>query len=192
MDLSSPTDAPASQEEMAQSAHLMSLGLCRISTSKPLLPPPTGSSQPFQCPRPPEGSSRPTHLKNPKQSEPDSSRQRLPCLLCPLTLTSRRLLDVHVRSHCATGGFSCVCCTWTADSWDELEPHWRSHSRRRRKRKRLEQILGKKKKKVTLPTVSSPFSCLVCQRTFTNAVSRNAHQKTHQLNNYSGESSSLH
>ncbi|XP_028986985.1 gastrula zinc finger protein XlCGF57.1 isoform X2 [Betta splendens] len=185
LDLSSPIDAPATQEELAQSAHLMSLGLCRISASKPPLPPGTGSFPHFQCPPPPDGSPCSKHLKKLKQSRTDSSRRKLSCLLCPLTLTSKRLLDVHIQSHCATGGFSCVCCTWTTNSWEELEPHWRSHSRRRRrKRRRVEQTLGKKTK-ATLAAVSSQFSCLVCRRTFTNAASRNSHQKTHQLNNYS-------
>lgn len=179
VNLSCPMDPPATQEELAQSAHLMSLGLCRISATKPPPPPPTASSCPLQHPSPPEDFSRPPQPDSLKQTNgrhtPPSSRRRLPCLLCPLMLTSRRLLDVHVRSHCASGGFSCVCCSWTADSWEELEPHWRSHSRRRR---RVEHKQEEKKK---VAAAARPFSC---RRTFRNAASQNTHQQTHKLPGY--------
>ncbi|XP_026216846.1 zinc finger protein Xfin isoform X2 [Anabas testudineus] len=192
VDLSCPIDPPATQEEMAQSAHLMSLGLCRISATKPPPPPPAASSCSLQDPSPPEDSPCLSQTDSLKQSvtdarkSPPSSRRRLPCLLCPLTLTSRWLLDVHVRSHCATGGFSCVCCSWTADSWEELEPHWRSHSSssRGRRRRRVEQKQEKKQKKKAAATLT-PFRCPVCRRTFRNAASRNAHQQTHKLTEFS-------
>ncbi|XP_076600565.1 uncharacterized protein LOC143328933 [Chaetodon auriga] len=188
VDLSCPIDHPPTQEEMAQSAHLMTLGLCRISATKPPPPPPppppsASTSQPVHPP--PDASPRPSQPNNLKQSETagrqtktsPSVRRRLPCLLCPLTLTSRRLLDVHVRSHRVTGGFSCICCSWTADSWEELEPHWRSHCRRRRRGRRKEQKQEKKKKKKKAAT-SRPFSCPVCLRTFRSAASQNTHQQT--------------
>ncbi|XP_039670977.1 uncharacterized protein si:dkey-154p10.3 [Perca fluviatilis] len=56
-DLSCPMDPPATQEQMAQSAHLMTLGLCRISAAKPC-----SSSQPLppqqDAPRPPDAACR--------------------------------------------------------------------------------------------------------------------------------------
>nr|XP_043891956.1 zinc finger protein 271 isoform X2 [Solea senegalensis] len=138
MDLSCRIDSASTQEEMAQSAHLMTLGLCRISSTRPPPPPPPppnlSSSSPAQ---PPEDS---THLPQ-TQRRASSGRRRLPCRLCPATLASRHLLDIHTRSHRATGGFGCICCSWTAHSWAELEPHWRSHCMRRgrsRKRRRSE------------------------------------------------------
>uniref|UniRef100_A0A096LYI5 C2H2-type domain-containing protein n=1 Tax=Poecilia formosa TaxID=48698 RepID=A0A096LYI5_POEFO len=105
MELSCPTTPPCTQEQTdqsAQSAHLMTLGLCRISSVKP--PPADGRDQ-RAGEAPPPG--------------------RLPCPLCPLTLPSERLLDVHVRSHQAAGGFGCSRCGRTADSWEVLEPHFR-------------------------------------------------------------------
>ncbi|XP_030016269.1 zinc finger protein 664-like [Sphaeramia orbicularis] len=113
---------PSTQEEMAQSAHLRTLGLCRISINK------SPSIASVSMPRPP-----PTdHPPHPLISDSGSVRRRsLSCVLCPVMLSSRRMLDVHVRSHRAGGGFSCVCCDWTAASWEELQPHWRSHSRGR-------------------------------------------------------------
>lgn len=184
VDLSCPIDPPSTQEEMAQSAHLMTLGLCRISAAKPPPPPP---SRPVQRASPvvtPD-----THLQTdslkPSGGETATSpcrkrRLRLLCLLCPLTLPSRRLLDVHVRSHRGAGGFGCVCCSWTADSWEELEPHWRSHCRRRRRRRRRrrkEQKQEEEKNNKKKKAAARPFSCPDCLRTFRSAELRNAHQQ---------------
>lgn len=144
MALSCPLDPPTTQEEMAQSAHLMTLGLYRISTAKA-----TGT-----VPRPVPAPADHT----PQRSQPDSSRKQsetdrrtarcqLSCLLCPVTLASRRLLDIHVRSHQPSGGFSCIRCRWKVDSWEELEPHWRNHCRRRSRREEQKQEKKKKKRK---------------------------------------------
>lgn len=197
MALSCPIDPRTTQEEMAQSAHLMTLGLCRISATKPPPPPPPlppapSVSQPVHPPV--HNSRRLSQSESLKQSKRDGQqtrtspcgKRRLPCLLCPLTLPSRRLLDVHVRSHQASGGFSCVCCSWTAESWEELEPHWKSHCRKRR---REEQKQEKKK-----AAASRRFSCLVCLRAFKSAASRNAHQQTHDgcdHRRHSGQNTSI-
>nr|XP_046264985.1 zinc finger protein 567 isoform X2 [Scatophagus argus] len=179
VDLSCPIDPPTTQEEMAQSAHLMTLGLCRISATKPAAPPPPCVSRSVHPP--PDVSpclSQPNSLR---QSETDSrqmrpstsSKWKVPCLLCSLTLPSRRLLDVHVRSHRAAGGFSCICCSFTADSWEQLEPHWRSHCRRRRRRRRRgeehKQEKEKEKKKK-----EKAFQCLA-----SSSASRILHQQIH-------------
>ncbi|XP_030607361.1 oocyte zinc finger protein XlCOF6 [Archocentrus centrarchus] len=167
--MSCPSDSPASQEETAQSAHLMTLGLCRISAVRPPPPLPPSSSPRTQSPTPPDN---PTHL----QDSGADDRVKVPppnllCLLCPLTLPSQRLLNIHIRSHRASGGFSCVRCSWTADSWEELEHHWRSHSSRRRKRRREweQQEKKDKKKKKTMAA---------CQRTFRSSTLQNAPEKS--------------
>ncbi|XP_077956241.1 uncharacterized protein LOC120816091 isoform X4 [Gasterosteus aculeatus] len=160
VDLSCPLDPGGAQEETAQSAHLMTLGLCRISAAKAPHRAPACSP-----PRPP--AEDPSSSLKPSGTDPQ--RTKLPCPLCPLILPSRRLLDVHVRSHRAAGDFGCVCCSWTADSWEELERHWRSHSRRRR-----EEPGGKRK-----VAASRQLGCPVCLRRFRSAALRKAHQQTH-------------
>ncbi|XP_060941118.1 oocyte zinc finger protein XlCOF6 [Limanda limanda] len=136
---------------MAQSAHLMTLGLCRTSAAKH--PPPPSPTQHLPPPeRPPRAS----------QDDRKQTRTLLPCLLCPLMLPSQRLLDVHIRSHRASGGFGCVRCSWTADSWEELEPHWRSHCRKVLREEEEEE-----------EAVAAP--CSVCLRTFRSVASQNAH-----------------
>ncbi|XP_068998384.1 PR domain zinc finger protein 5 isoform X2 [Embiotoca jacksoni] len=193
VNLSCPIEPPATQEEMAQSAHLMTLGLCRISTVKPPPlpppppPPPPTSSSPVRHPPPTEDNLRLPRQDSLKESNgrqtrtPPSSRRSLLCLLCPRTLTSRQLLDVHVRSHRAAGGFGCVRCSWTTDSWEELELHWRGHCRRRRRKEEQQEqqqeqqeeqqeeksvLQGERRKKAT-----------VCQKTFRNTVSQNTHSQ---------------
>lgn len=137
VDLSCPSNPSTTQEEMAQSAHLMTLGLCRISSAKPRPAPPADSSLLPQ---------RDESGTDGQIGVPPRGRHRL-CLLCPLTLPSRRLLDVHIRSHQAGGGFGCICCSWTTDSWEELEPHWRGHCRRKRRRREEMAIFGRTKRK---------------------------------------------
>ncbi|XP_037538414.1 zinc finger protein OZF [Nematolebias whitei] len=154
VDLSCPINPSSTQEEMEQSAHLMTLGLCRISAVKAPPPPPA---------EPPSLQ----HTRTDGQIEtPPPNRRQLLCFFCPLTLPSKRLLDVHVRSHQAGGGFICIRCSRTSDSWEELELHWRSHSRRRRMRTREGQQQEEKKKKKK------------CQRTNRMSVSGSTWNRT--------------
>ncbi|XP_056266630.1 zinc finger protein 668 isoform X2 [Pseudoliparis swirei] len=193
-DLSCPIDPPATQEEMAQSAHLMTLGLCRISATKP--PPPPSPRPPRPPPEDSPCLSEPGSLKESetgtrtgtRTGTPPCSGRRLPCPLCPAVLPSRRLLDVHLRSHRTAGGFSCVRCSWTADSWEELEPHWRRHCRRRRRREEQEQEKKKKKKKAA---ASRQYSCPVCLRKFRSAASRRSHTQTRHSDHSDGWRSRL-
>lgn len=172
--MSCPADSPASQEETAQSAHLMTLGLCRISAIRP--PPlPPSSSPPTQSPIPPDN---PTHLQDGGAHDgPKAPPPNLLCLLCPLTLPSQRLLNVHIRSHRAAGGFGCIRCSLTADSWEELEHHWRNHSSRRRKRRRKQEQQEKKKKK----------AMMVCQRTSSSSTLQNTPEKLRKHGEYSAQ-----
>lgn len=158
VDLSCPIDPPSTQEEMAQSAHLKTLGLCRISTPKPPPPAPPSLSPLVQQPPPPDADDLSNLPQSDDQREggtdvrqiPSSRRRRLPCLLCPLMLPTRRLLDVHISSHRVPSGFRCVCCSWTSESWEELELHWRSHcGRKRRKRRKGHRLEERKKRRST-------------------------------------------
>lgn len=183
VELSCTIDPPATQEEMAQSAHLMTLGLCRISATRPPLPPPSAQHR-----SPTNDSPRRLQSHPLKERRTDSGtdgvqtyrRRKLPCSLCPLMLSSRRLLDVHVRSHQAVGGFNCVCCSVTADSWEELEPHWRSHCRKRRMRKEIQ-------KKKEEDQASQTFSCPLGPKTLRISASRNTHQQSYEDSENSGQ-----
>lgn len=172
VDLSCSMDSTSTQEEMAQSAHLKTLGLCRISAARPPPPPPP------PCDSSPPKESRMESVADGGTGDSQTSRRRqLPCPLCPLMLPSRRLLDVHVRSHQEEGGF--ICCGVSADSWGELEPHWRNHCRR----SRTKDVREKKKKK-TAEQVSQTFSCSSQKKIGTRA---SQDKQTHDDNENSGQ-----
>ncbi|KAM4605634.1 uncharacterized protein ACJ7VT_017835 isoform 2-T2 [Polymixia lowei] len=168
-------------EEMAQSAHLMTLGLCRISTTRG---PPASAQTPN--PRLQEGSDtslddtgaqpalfEPLSLKECRtpssQQRAAPRKQTLLCLMCPTSLPSKQLLEVHVRSHQGEDGFCCPRCRWRAESWQEMELHWKTHWRKRRKRRKRGE------------RGSRPFSCHVCLRSFRTSESCDAHRQKHTL-----------
>ncbi|XP_062849068.1 zinc finger protein ZFP2 [Trichomycterus rosablanca] len=146
----------AEEEETAQSAHLMTLGLCRISSAK--CPPPT---LPTGAPDPPETvleDKQPllTTSEMQKQSEEELG---LSCVFCQAVLRSHSLLEVHLKCHDGEQGFKCPRCGWATSEWADMECHWRSH--------------GKKRS-------SKPHECGVCSRAFRRADSRDAHEKRHK------------
>ncbi|XP_064799499.1 zinc finger protein 454 isoform X1 [Oncorhynchus masou masou] len=165
----------AKDDEMAQSAHLMTLGLCRISTANKGL---SGRAV-TQLPSTPigqEGLESDTSLddKMPqsqgKQSPPphgSKQRRSLFCVLCRATLTSRHLLEVHLKCHNGDRGFKCLQCGWTSAGWGEMERHWRAHGKRMRR--------GKKEKERGI----RPHGCQVCLRKFRSVKSRDAHERRH-------------
>uniref|UniRef100_A0A3P8WFR3 C2H2-type domain-containing protein n=1 Tax=Cynoglossus semilaevis TaxID=244447 RepID=A0A3P8WFR3_CYNSE len=158
----------------------MTLGLCRITTTRPA--PPVRSSTsirttPFQPPQSGLLSQQRCHSGDGETEAPPSGRLRLPCFLCPTTLTSRRLLDVHVRSHAADGGFCCVQCSWTTHSWAELLPHWRSHCRRRRQKRRKEP--GFKSSEVQITEGQDLTPLRVLYRGFSSPLTLRRHMGVH-------------
>ncbi|KAI1902095.1 hypothetical protein AGOR_G00041180 [Albula goreensis] len=162
--LSCPVGSVGSEvqdEEMAQSAHLMSLGLCRISSIKCL--PRSRTPEPSSAVASHQG--KRDHSPDQKQPRPalcdarkSSDDMGLSCVLCHMDLASRNLLEVHLKCHDGRRGFRCPRCGWVSESWPEMECHWRSHGKRR----------GGK-----------PHRCHVCTRSFRSAESRDAHQRRH-------------
>lgn len=110
----------AKDDEMAQSAHLMTLGLCRISTANKglsgrvrtqLASTPIGqkgmesdTSLDDKVLQPQEQQSPPLH--SPKQL------RKLFCVLCRSTLTSKHLLEGHLKCHDGDWGFQVHSAGW--------------------------------------------------------------------------------
>ncbi|XP_054623115.1 zinc finger imprinted 3 [Dunckerocampus dactyliophorus] len=190
------TDPPATQEEMAQSAHLMTLGLCRITATRTPLPPVPIQRRPVddldQLPW--------------KDARKDVKRRHLSCSLCLVKLPSRRLLDAHVKCHQSSSAIT--CCIKTADRWTELKPDWRKRHRRREEEKKEDCsnvkalpeddnaderkcLIGpsdSRKKKgthierdssATPKEESSGFICSLCQRKFSSKVTLQRHLGVH-------------
>lgn len=179
--MGSVVDNPENQaEEMAQSAHLMTLGLCRISTAK--APPTQAGTLDSRLPSTPvgqEGSDTSLDEKSTRQSlrallpapkqRKSASERALSCVLCRAALPSRHLLEVHLKCHNVDRGFKCPQCGWMTGRWGEMELHWRGHGKKRRRGDR-ERERG-----------SRPHGCQVCPRAFRSAKSRDAHEERHSL-----------
>ncbi|XP_027024804.2 zinc finger protein ZFP2 isoform X1 [Tachysurus fulvidraco] len=149
----------ADDEEMAQSAHLMTLGLCRISSAK-------CPSQPVPLSVPSGGQDvLETSLedKQPLLTTSETQKQAeeemgLSCVFCQAVLANHSLLEVHLKCHDGEQGFKCPRCGWAAGDWADMECHWKSHARRKR---------------------SKHHKCSFCSRMFRRANLCDAHQKRH-------------
>ncbi|KAJ8272718.1 hypothetical protein GJAV_G00092590 [Gymnothorax javanicus] len=144
-------------EEMAQSAHLMSLGLCRISNIKclPRAGTPEPRSSPAPQPRLPESAERPSRpaLTGARKEPGDPGPL---CVLCHMSLASLSQLEAHLKCHDSERGFRCPSCGWTSEAWPEMDRHQRSHGKGRGAR---------------------PYRWRLCSRGFQTARSRDAHQR---------------
>nr|XP_057924822.1 zinc finger protein 335 [Doryrhamphus excisus] len=198
VELPRSTDPPATQEEIAQSAHLMTLGLCRITATRTPLPPVSIQQ------RPADDLDR-LPLKDTRK---DVKRRRLSCSLCLVKLPSRRLLDAHVKCHQSSS--SVTRRRKTADRWMELKPDWRKHHRRREEEKKEdsnvkavqlpEDVYTDEKKCLIGPSdsrekkgtyldsdlsatskeeESSGFICSLCHRKFSSKVTLQRHLGVH-------------
>uniref|UniRef100_W5N2T7 Si:dkey-154p10.3 n=1 Tax=Lepisosteus oculatus TaxID=7918 RepID=W5N2T7_LEPOC len=137
-------------EEMAQSAHLMSLGLCRISSMKthPLISEPSKALQ--QAQEPPDGPAKKG------QDSQDTEKKTFLCSLCNLDFASKHLLEVHLKCHDGEQGFRCLKCDLFVLEWSSMEKHLQGHGKEQRSHR-----------------------CGVCQKTFRKAKSRDSHQSRH-------------
>lgn len=160
--LNSEIETDVQDEEMAQSAHLMTLGLCRISSTK--CPPQTASSVKRLSHIPGEQDAE-NNIMDDRQPllltgemQKPSEEDGLVCILCQTVTSSRSMLEVHLKCHSGDQGFRCLHCDWESEDWLDMEQHWRGH--------------GKKKN-------SKPHKCSVCPKAFRRADSRDAHEKRH-------------
>ncbi|KAF4117377.1 zinc finger protein 600 [Onychostoma macrolepis] len=153
--LNSGMDTEIQDEEMAQSAHLMTLGLCRISSTK-CQPQSATSAKSLSHP---EGEQDAGHANmDAEMQKPSEEDGGLACILCQTLVSSRSMLEVHLKCHSGEQGFRCPRCGWESEDWDDMEQHWRGHGKRK----------GSKRHK-----------CSICPRTFRRADSRDAHEERH-------------
>lgn len=159
--LSCRLDSDVDDEEMAQSAHLMTLGLCRISSNRIHQQPSVSDSKPSS------GTQGPGDFLNDKQtglSVPETLQQieedgSISCILCQVVVSNRSLLDVHLKCHNGPHEFRCPQCGVETQEWVDMERHWRGHSKRR----------GAKSHK-----------CTACHKVFQCEDARRAHEQKHK------------
>ncbi|XP_028831451.1 oocyte zinc finger protein XlCOF6 [Denticeps clupeoides] len=156
--LSCQINLDANDEEMAQSAHLMTLGLCRISSNKILPAPPSSISD--RRPNKSTALPEPSFLEaTGRQKRPAKGTGKLSCMLCQVALPTRNLLDVHLKCHASGQDFQCPHCGWEAQEWPDMHTHWKGHAKKERARL---------------------HKCGVCRRKFQSARSRDVHKKKHK------------
>ncbi|XP_041941255.1 zinc finger protein 2 homolog isoform X1 [Alosa sapidissima] len=159
--LSCRLDSDVDDEEMAQSAHLMTLGLCRISSNR------VHQQSSIPDSKPASGTQDPGDFIEDKQtslSVPETLQQieedgSMSCILCHVVVSNRSLLDVHLKCHNGPQEFRCPRCGVEAQEWTDMECHWRGHSKRRGAR---------------------PHRCTVCHKTFQCKDARRAHEQKHK------------
>lgn len=160
--LSCRLDSDIDDEEMAQSAHLMTLGLCRISSNRvhqqPSVPdskPSSGTPGPGDFPN-----HKHTSLSVPVALQPmEEDGGGMSCILCQVVVSNRSLLDVHLKCHNGPHEFRCPRCGVETQEWADMERHWRSHSKRRGGR---------------------PHKCTECHKVFQCKDARHAHEQKHK------------
>ncbi|KAK1172399.1 zinc finger protein 883 isoform X1 [Acipenser oxyrinchus oxyrinchus] len=165
--LSSPTGSTGEDQgdKMAQSAHLMSLGLCRISSIKTqsLISEPSRTVQ--QADKGSEGCPKNKRLTaihpGPHKGSDDRGGgvrgRTFSCRLCNLYLPSKPLLEVHVKCHDGEQGFKCMHCGSYTAEWTWMETHLQDHSKKRR-----------------------PHQCSFCDKAFKTQNARNVHENRHR------------
>ncbi|XP_078101005.1 uncharacterized protein LOC144513699 isoform X1 [Sander vitreus] len=163
-DLSCPMDPPATQEQMAQSAHLMTLGLCRISAAKPC------ASQPL--PPQPDAPAAPL--------PPGGEGGALPAA------RRRRARDAHTRDQKKKKTFRNAAARNTRQQTPS--DGWRSRliGRAGSKRTDSQSVTEKKKKRPSRKKEGEEeeeketgFCCSLCHRKFSTRLTLQRHRGTH-------------
>ncbi|XP_076829037.1 uncharacterized protein LOC143475167 [Brachyhypopomus gauderio] len=148
-------DTEDQDEVTAQSAHLMTLGLCRISSAK----------CPLQSAAVPEAGQDASDNVDEKQDLLPAaevlkqSEDELLCGLCRAAMPNQGVLEVHLKCHDAVQGFRCPHCGWAASQWPDMARHWRTHGRKRS---------------------AKTHKCAICPRKFRRAESRDSHENRHK------------
>ncbi|XP_032870580.1 oocyte zinc finger protein XlCOF6-like isoform X1 [Amblyraja radiata] len=134
----------------AQSEHLMSLGLCRISGGGGSRVESTGPGN--------AGGDHRRKLGKKRRSEAGtrSGGGRYLCRSCELELGSKVTYNLHMDCHDEAGSFRCVHCPWLASEWPAMQRHLDTHGAQR-----------------------WPYRCPTCSKVFTRHSSWKSHQLTH-------------
>ncbi|XP_026514539.1 zinc finger protein 879-like [Terrapene carolina triunguis] len=138
-------------EEEAQSEHLMSLGLCRISSIKTQtleVEVKTTKVEVKQENSKSQKKVRPEHhglaqpLKGICTLKPSAERIQH-CNICDQELKSKGAYKIHVKCHDGDEGFKCVYCNCCMTEWNLMENHLKTHK-----------------------PVKESYQCLICKRVF--------------------------
>ncbi|KAG8442459.1 hypothetical protein GDO86_011302 [Hymenochirus boettgeri] len=188
VNVNSPPSRKSKTEEDAQCEHLLSLGLCRISSIK------SNSSTGEVC----KSKIKRNISKRYSKTTTDANCEQVSrvvqsciddkkylCKICQLHLKTKDSLRVHMQCHKDDGGFKCLYCECYISEWNLMEKH--IHTHRNLKRNFKCQVCGKKYR--TLRAWKSHmrshdrknefFMCTKCHLSFENEQIRNLHVTCH-------------
>ncbi|XP_074064756.1 uncharacterized protein LOC141503420 [Macrotis lagotis] len=149
------------EDEEAQCEHLMSLGLCRISSVKTL-----GIEQ-----KVPKLGTKQEMGKSYKRDTTDKSNSTQPlkdiyslksgderhiCASCKQQFMSKDALEIHDRCHNGNQGFQCPYCNFNVTEWNLMEKHLKSHKQ-----------------------VKRSYRCLKCEKVFMTQSAWKMHKASH-------------
>ncbi|XP_041040856.1 zinc finger protein 611 isoform X1 [Carcharodon carcharias] len=155
------TAVPEDDEE-AQSEHLMSLGLCRISNNNKTHTVNLEANDDHVILKKQRQLSKKKRSENQcsdnaENSQTGSKNERYICKMCKLDLKSKDIYHLHLNCHDRDTGFKCMYCSSCMTEWNLMEQHLKGHNTKR-----------------------STYSCSFCKKVFTKQKAWKLHEVTHQ------------
>ncbi|XP_040209581.1 oocyte zinc finger protein XlCOF6-like isoform X1 [Rana temporaria] len=160
---SSANSPKIKDEDDAQCEHLLSLGLYRISSLRPI---PSSaevkvskSSTADECVRIESGHTKEADLPSQiggQVSEDEAKKPNYVCCSCQLQLETKDTYKIHMQCHKPGGGFKCVHCGCLLTEWSLMDKHIQSHH-----------------------LVRKSYQCQVCERRFMTQSAWKSHMKGH-------------
>ncbi|XP_038652583.1 oocyte zinc finger protein XlCOF6 isoform X2 [Scyliorhinus canicula] len=155
------TGVPEDDEE-AQSEHLMSLGLCRISNNNKTHTVNLEDNNDHVILRKQRQLSKKKrnenkYSNNVKKPPAGSKNEHYICKMCKLDLKSKDIYNLHLNCHDSDTGFKCMYCGCCMTEWNLMEQHLESHNAKR-----------------------STYRCSFCKKVFTRQRAWELHKVSHQ------------
>ncbi|XP_039383638.1 oocyte zinc finger protein XlCOF6-like isoform X2 [Mauremys reevesii] len=150
-------------EEETQSEHLMSLGLCRISSIKTQALEVEVKTTKVEVKQEnskikkvrPENSGLAQPLKGICTLKPSAERIQH-CNICDQELKSKGAYKIHVKCHHGDEGFKCVYCNCCMMEWNLMENHLKTHK-----------------------PIKESYQCVICKRVFMSPSAWKMHRNNH-------------
>ncbi|GCB61556.1 hypothetical protein scyTo_0009362, partial [Scyliorhinus torazame] len=149
-------------DEEAQSEHLMSLGLCRISNNNKTHTVNLEGNDDHVILRKQRQLSKKKRSENKysnnvKKPPTGSKNEHYICKMCKLDLKSKDIYNLHLNCHDSDTGFKCMYCGCCMTEWNLMEQHLKSHNAKR-----------------------STYRCSFCKKVFTRLNAWQLHKVSHQ------------
>ncbi|KAM8966968.1 uncharacterized protein RCH25_025632 [Pelodytes ibericus] len=160
----SPTYRKSKDEEDAQCEHLLSLGLCHVSSIRShgsLSKPKTlkcEAKEPFEMQFNDEKDRTVDGLLLDQcQEAGDLCKEKYICPTCQLEMKTKETYKIHMQCHNVDGDFKCFYCGCCISEWNQMKQHIQDHKQKR-----------------------ESYQCQVCQKRFMTQRAWKVHMRTHR------------